>query len=1072
MPPLHSLAAERQLHLHLHFLLLCPYLLLPSRRRSPLLLIICRLPVRGGSSCLLSALLGRLQLAHLGLLRTGPHPSEYHDQEQDLCLLWLFLSRMIVHRRQGHRTGLEGGVSLRLSKSRLSSKGIRYMPLRNGEHQRPLGLFYESRYCGNASSRVVERRRPVIVLTVFTGDPKHKITVTAFSPQSSLSATDAQSEWDQALRQLRREGARPKETGKGTLMVTSLANFRSDFTIVHIPRGNFVDVREQLYTNINLLRMGCSGRSALTLEEPSDTTKDRFTSMYRIPDKGSARSGAFFNAAVLELVKLIQAALAIFGMFDPSPEERNGLLCDVTCDGIKRWVTEVGELCVRVEPMERVADPTVVAALLSLIFTVRNKLQVLGIVVPKDPFLDPQAFTRALTTFQTSKPHGQTHSHAHHLVHPLSSQNSPPTNPSTSPLSGGAPSLPAAHLNEQLIKSIRSAYDKKMRQNESYKVHRVLINKLDDLAADLRTSADSEDMDTGAASGLNPTADLTAFIKVVVGSSKDAPPSLRYFWTGRPEEVRKKRQEKEAVWSDGEREREGRQREEGEKEGGGKDGRDKDGREREKYQRGRDREKDLKSSDDEGDTKPWSGKVQRKLESWAVIGRTKKLSVDLGTLGKSLLEPSLRGGHSGQSGQSSIVPSVIVSGDPADDDEALSSGQASPVSDGQLPNPLMLGLGPFARAQRSTSEISDYDRRITEFNQKRPSMKVHTQSRIVSWSDPLSARGILGEDNDQEKHRSRASLLSRVDTLANDEDEIEAIMSDIEPAGRRRRATAFGPRRCRSFDAAHDLRGMRTLPIERMCIDVELCGQILVMRRREAHLTNVVACLEALAARLSRSNSRLRQDHDNVRDTLDELRERANVLHQVEAARARADALTQETQALAYESAQFLVDDLWHMAAQPRTRVLALREKAFGTGRRHPQGVRGAHGRFNRVQWTLDGRERIVDVQGRTESEADEEDRLPHARGIDLEEEEEEMDAVEHPTLRPTWVLRFFNYWGSKWGASGSAAKKAKTNEQIEEKSSKKDDKVPESGSSTSIPSSPAPSDAQRRVLTKQPTPS
>ena len=51
-------------------------------------------------------------------------------------------------------------------------------------------------------------------------------------------------------------------------MVTSLANFRSDFTIVHIPGGNYLDVREQLYTNINVLRMGCSGRSALTLEEP------------------------------------------------------------------------------------------------------------------------------------------------------------------------------------------------------------------------------------------------------------------------------------------------------------------------------------------------------------------------------------------------------------------------------------------------------------------------------------------------------------------------------------------------------------------------------------------------------------------------------------------------------------------------------------------------------------------------------------------------------------------------------------------------------------------------------------
>ena len=51
-------------------------------------------------------------------------------------------------------------------------------------------------------------------------------------------------------------------------MVTSLANFRSDYTIVHIPGGNFLDVREQLYTNINVLRMGCGGRSALTLEEP------------------------------------------------------------------------------------------------------------------------------------------------------------------------------------------------------------------------------------------------------------------------------------------------------------------------------------------------------------------------------------------------------------------------------------------------------------------------------------------------------------------------------------------------------------------------------------------------------------------------------------------------------------------------------------------------------------------------------------------------------------------------------------------------------------------------------------
>ena len=71
--------------------------------------------------------------------------------------------------------------------------------------------------------------------------------------------------------------------------------------------------------------------------------------MYHIPDKGKGRNAACFNATVLELVKLIQAGLAMFDLFDISPEERNGLLCDVTCEGIRRWVTEVGEPCMRIE---------------------------------------------------------------------------------------------------------------------------------------------------------------------------------------------------------------------------------------------------------------------------------------------------------------------------------------------------------------------------------------------------------------------------------------------------------------------------------------------------------------------------------------------------------------------------------------------------------------------------------------------------------------------------------------------------------------------------------------------------
>jgi hypothetical protein len=62
-------------------------------------------------------------------------------------------------------------------------------------------------------------------------------------------------------------------------MVTSLANFRSDYTIVHIPSGNYLEAREELYVNINLLRMGCSGRGALTLQEPRHVDRSR---MYTI----------------------------------------------------------------------------------------------------------------------------------------------------------------------------------------------------------------------------------------------------------------------------------------------------------------------------------------------------------------------------------------------------------------------------------------------------------------------------------------------------------------------------------------------------------------------------------------------------------------------------------------------------------------------------------------------------------------------------------------------------------------------------------------------------------------------
>jgi len=51
-----------------------------------------------------------------------------------------------------------------------------------------------------------------------------------------------------------------------------------------------------------------------------------------------------FAATVLELVKLIQAALSVCGMFPLTTlPVLDGLLCDVTIDGLQKWMVEVGE---------------------------------------------------------------------------------------------------------------------------------------------------------------------------------------------------------------------------------------------------------------------------------------------------------------------------------------------------------------------------------------------------------------------------------------------------------------------------------------------------------------------------------------------------------------------------------------------------------------------------------------------------------------------------------------------------------------------------------------------------------
>ncbi len=51
-----------------------------------------------------------------------------------------------------------------------------------------------------------------------------------------------------------------------------------------------------------------------------------------------------FQIVVTNFIKLVQAALSVFGFFDVADEERDGLLCDVTLDGIQKCVQEISGL--------------------------------------------------------------------------------------------------------------------------------------------------------------------------------------------------------------------------------------------------------------------------------------------------------------------------------------------------------------------------------------------------------------------------------------------------------------------------------------------------------------------------------------------------------------------------------------------------------------------------------------------------------------------------------------------------------------------------------------------------------
>ncbi|KAF8897553.1 hypothetical protein BD779DRAFT_1491482 [Infundibulicybe gibba] len=826
---------------------------------------------------------------------------------------------------------------------------VEHKPLRVPGYQ----LYAVEKWC-------VERTRAVLVLVVHTGDPTHLITVTTLT-------THTENDWNSALRLLARDGARPQHIAQGTLLVTSLAHFRSDYTIVHIPDGDYLAVRDRLYTNINLLRTGSSGRSALTLDVPSDSTLDRFLATYHLPRPHP-------QSTVLELVRIVQAALLIFGLY-AGPVD--GLLCDATVDAINRSSVDVPHL----EPMDRILDPVSVATLLSLVLATRNKLASLGYahIVPKDPFLQPHDFILALAVT-----HGN----------------------SSSPVP----------LTRKLLATIDTAHDNRSRPDIVRRVRRDLASDgesespaspasgigasggqlLSGIGTLARTGIGFAGTPLGASSVLEPFTDLAAFVRVITrdegkrhkgigrerrgsvdaGSGIGHNPSdlltgvagsLKALWSGHVAVLVKiresgrdyKRGRTGERWtlSDGDAEEPG----------------------------GRSTEEDADLPHSAAGAWGLSERVQKKLGSWAGHRLHKKKghtgSLDISSRSSLALNRSPL--------KAPYVPTLATrSPTPEDhDEEPLSSGQTSPIT---APS---FAMGPnLSRNQSTDSRIALGPRKPTTGRASRS----QSQSRISTWADPLSAREEATDIHD-EPPPPHPHLLQRR----------------------------------RSF---HDLASWHTmLPVltpERMRIDVELCGQVLIASRRAQHLRNVLACVHVLTASLARTSSLLGEDYQTHLAPLSTLPTLTPTLAHTGAALVDAERIAQATHTLRYEAEQFHVGELWGAAEPPRRKVLLLRDKVFGTGgRRLPPGIHGAHGPFNKLQWTIDGQERLVDGLGRTESEAEEEEGVERALGTldvpgDAEEErkEDQVGVVEHPGIKPMWLLRMFTSWGARWGAASPAA--------------------------------------------------
>ena len=236
------------------------------------------------------------------------------------------------------------------------------------------------------------RAHPTFIITTYTGDVSQSVQVGVIGVPVDEKA------WSPRLKvyfkSLQQYHARRRESRLGTIMVTNLSGFSSSLTVIPIPNGDVRRHRESFVVNENLKRLGCSGRVGMTLSLPSDATQSKFYQLFHTSDKIPLQS------SVIELVKLCQVALVLFGELEP--EYADGLLCDMTEKALNDWWIDLGTEHYNIEPLDGILGPSTVAALLGLLIGARNRLNIFGAPVSKDVF-DIESTKRGIAYFQKSQ---------------------------------------------------------------------------------------------------------------------------------------------------------------------------------------------------------------------------------------------------------------------------------------------------------------------------------------------------------------------------------------------------------------------------------------------------------------------------------------------------------------------------------------------------------------------------------------------------------------------------------------------------------------------------------------------